>query len=92
MDLIVICHCRCDRVLWHGKGLKQVGYTRGDSKLSDHRSVSATFTAKVEVVSHRKLKKACVYPKNVNVDVETKVYPRLTPIVDTPKNFCCGLL
>lgn len=54
-------------------------YVRGDLKLSDHRSVSATFMAEVEVVSHRKLKKACVYPKDLQVD--TKVYLKFTPIL-----------
>lgn len=71
--------CRCDRILWYGKGLKQLEYVRGDLKLSDHRSVSATFMAEVEVVSHRKLKKACVYPKDLKVD--TKVYLKFTPIL-----------
>ena len=59
--------CRCDRILWYGKGMKQVAYTSGDLKLSDHRSVCATFIAEVEVVNPRKLKKACIYPKNITV-------------------------
>ncbi|XP_073388007.1 type I inositol polyphosphate 5-phosphatase 10 isoform X1 [Physcomitrium patens] len=63
----------CDRILWYGKGMRQVAYTRGDLKLSDHRSVCATFIAEVEVVSHRKLKKACIYPKNIKlIDLETE--------------------
>jgi hypothetical protein len=48
--------------------MKQVAYTSGDLKLSDHRSVCATFMAEVEIVSHRKLKKACNYPKNITMD------------------------
>lgn len=53
--------------------MRQVAYTRGDLKLSDHRSVCATFIAEVEVVSHRKLKKACIYPKNIKlIDLETE--------------------
>ncbi|XP_017701238.2 type IV inositol polyphosphate 5-phosphatase 9-like [Phoenix dactylifera] len=40
----------CDRILWHGKGLKQKQYERCKSSLSDHRSVRAIFTAEVEVV------------------------------------------
>lgn len=53
--------------------MKQVAYTRGDLKLSDHRSVCATFMADVEIISHRKLKKACIYPKNIIMDqLETK--------------------
>lgn len=63
----------CDRILWYGKGMNQVAYTCGDLKLSDHRSVCATFMAEVEIVSHRKLKKACMYPKNITMDqLETK--------------------
>lgn len=60
----------CDRILWYGKGLKQIGYTHRDLKLSDHRSVCATFMAEVEFISHRKLKKACIYPKNIIMDTK----------------------
>ncbi|PKA61548.1 Type I inositol 1,4,5-trisphosphate 5-phosphatase CVP2 [Apostasia shenzhenica] len=38
----------CDRILWHGKGVKQRWYERCDSKLSDHRPVRAIFTIEVE--------------------------------------------
>ncbi|KAL5721944.1 phosphoinositide 5-phosphatase [Ranunculus cassubicifolius] len=38
----------CDRIIWFGKGLKQKVYSRGESKLSDHRPVWAIFTAEVE--------------------------------------------
>ncbi|WVZ23471.1 hypothetical protein V8G54_002015, partial [Vigna mungo] len=40
----------CDRIVWHGEGLKQVQYTRTESKLSDHRPVKALFTAEVTVL------------------------------------------
>nr|XP_010905628.3 type IV inositol polyphosphate 5-phosphatase 9 isoform X1 [Elaeis guineensis] len=40
----------CDRILWHGKGLKQKRYERCKSRLSDHRPVRAIFTAEVKVV------------------------------------------
>ncbi|QCD83651.1 type IV inositol polyphosphate 5-phosphatase 9-like [Vigna unguiculata] len=40
----------CDRIVWHGEGLKQVEYTRIESKLSDHRPVKAMFTAEVRVL------------------------------------------
>ncbi|KAF8398881.1 hypothetical protein HHK36_014745 [Tetracentron sinense] len=40
----------CDRILWFGKGLKQNEYTRGESKLSDHRPVRAIFTTEVQVL------------------------------------------
>jgi len=36
--------------VWHGEGLKQLEYTRIESKLSDHRPVKAMFTAEVRVL------------------------------------------
>nr|AFK48668.1 unknown [Medicago truncatula] len=39
----------CDRIVWYGKDLKQLEYTRSESKLSDHRPVKAIFTAEVRV-------------------------------------------
>ncbi|KAL4196065.1 hypothetical protein AMTRI_Chr04g244180 [Amborella trichopoda] len=44
----------CDRILWYGEGLEQKGYERGESRLSDHRPVRATFMADVEVSGGRK--------------------------------------
>ncbi|KAL3510327.1 hypothetical protein ACH5RR_029728 [Cinchona calisaya] len=44
----------CDRIIWLGEGLKQHLYSRGESKLSDHRPVKAIFSTEVEV--SRKLK------------------------------------
>ncbi|KAH7553988.1 hypothetical protein JRO89_XS12G0091000 [Xanthoceras sorbifolium] len=40
----------CDRILWYGKGVKQLSYFRSESKFSDHRPVSALFSTQVEVV------------------------------------------
>ncbi|KAG6475244.1 hypothetical protein ZIOFF_064462 [Zingiber officinale] len=40
----------CDRILWHGEGIKQERYDRCESKLSDHRPVRGTFTVNVEVL------------------------------------------
>ncbi|KAJ1399924.1 Inositol polyphosphate-related phosphatase [Sesbania bispinosa] len=40
----------CDRIVWYGNGLKQLQYTRSESKLSDHRPVKAIFTAEVRVL------------------------------------------
>nr|XP_019705066.1 type I inositol polyphosphate 5-phosphatase 1 [Elaeis guineensis] len=48
----------CDRILSFGKGVKLLSYQRSELKLSDHRPVTAIFTAEVEVFSHRKLQKA----------------------------------
>lgn len=39
----------CDRILWHGTGLKQSRYDRSESRLSDHRPVRALFTVEVGV-------------------------------------------
>ncbi|KAK1302657.1 Type I inositol 1,4,5-trisphosphate 5-phosphatase CVP2 [Acorus calamus] len=38
----------CDRILWWGEGLKQTRYSRGESRLSDHRPVRAVFVVEVE--------------------------------------------
>ncbi|XP_062210501.1 type IV inositol polyphosphate 5-phosphatase 9-like [Phragmites australis] len=38
----------CDRILWHGAGLKQKQYDRCESRLSDHRPVRAVFTVEVD--------------------------------------------
>lgn len=48
----------CDRILWFGKGLRQLFYKRGECRLSDHRPVIALFAADVQVlVKHRKIKR-----------------------------------
>ncbi|XP_061957325.1 type IV inositol polyphosphate 5-phosphatase 9-like [Populus nigra] len=49
----------CDRIIWFGKGLEQEQYSRGESRLSDHRPVRAIFTAEIEV-----LKQASIYENN----------------------------
>ncbi|KAL8140683.1 hypothetical protein V2J09_006704 [Rumex salicifolius] len=38
----------CDRILWKGEGLKQMCYSRGDSKFSDHRPVHSLFSVLVD--------------------------------------------
>ena len=78
--------CRCDRVLWYGDRMRQVAYRHGDSRLSDHRSVSAIFLAEVDVVNSNKLRKACVLPKDVEIELVAKaVVPRVAPIIDVEK-------
>ncbi|XP_020239291.1 type I inositol polyphosphate 5-phosphatase 10 [Cajanus cajan] len=42
----------CDRILWHGRGIRQLCYFRKEFKLSDHRPVCATFIVEAEVM-HR---------------------------------------
>ncbi|XP_077234588.1 DNAse I-like superfamily protein [Tasmannia lanceolata] len=44
----------CDRIIWNGKGLTQNQYSRGESRLSDHRPVQAIFTAEVDVMRNSK--------------------------------------
>ncbi|KAL9326791.1 hypothetical protein ACSQ67_007436 [Phaseolus vulgaris] len=59
----------CDRILWFGKGIKQLQYNRAENKLSDHRAVSSIFCIDVEVFDNRKLQrvlnftKAAVHPE-----------------------------
>ncbi|KAH1089646.1 hypothetical protein J1N35_016903 [Gossypium stocksii] len=48
----------CDRILWCGKGIKQLCYQRAEIRLSDHRPVSSMFLLEVEVLDHRKLQRA----------------------------------
>ncbi|XP_057475612.1 LOW QUALITY PROTEIN: type IV inositol polyphosphate 5-phosphatase 7-like [Actinidia eriantha] len=38
----------CDRILWHGGGLQQLSYIRGESRFSDHRPVYSVFWVEVE--------------------------------------------
>ncbi|XP_026665499.2 type I inositol polyphosphate 5-phosphatase 5-like [Phoenix dactylifera] len=39
----------CDRILWHGNGIEQLQYIRGESRFSDHRPVCAVFVAQVDM-------------------------------------------
>ncbi|KAM0040581.1 putative inositol-polyphosphate 5-phosphatase [Helianthus debilis subsp. tardiflorus] len=43
----------CDRILWHGQGLHQLSYVRGESRFSDHRPVYSIFWAEVQSVQSR---------------------------------------
>ncbi|KAH9623366.1 hypothetical protein KSS87_012622 [Heliosperma pusillum] len=38
----------CDRILWYGKGFRQLSYVRGESRFSDHRPVYSVFLVEVE--------------------------------------------
>ncbi|XP_058104208.1 type I inositol polyphosphate 5-phosphatase 2 isoform X3 [Magnolia sinica] len=48
----------CDRILWLGKGIKQLSYRQAELSLSDHRPISSIFLVEVEVFDHRKLRRA----------------------------------
>ncbi|KAF7820329.1 Type IV inositol polyphosphate 5-phosphatase 3 [Senna tora] len=51
----------CDRVLSYGKGMRLLNYRRTELKFSDHRPVTATYMAEVEVFSPRKLQRALTF-------------------------------
>eukprot|EP01018_Ginkgo_biloba_P033234 Gb_08631 [translate_table: standard] len=51
----------CDRILWYGKGMKQLTYKRAELMLSDHRAVNSVFLAELEIFSRRKLQKALTF-------------------------------
>ncbi|KAJ1428932.1 Inositol polyphosphate-related phosphatase [Sesbania bispinosa] len=61
----------CDRILWLGKGIKQLRYRRAENKLSDHRPVSSIFSVEVEVFDHRKLQRALSF---TNAAVHPEVF------------------
>ena len=42
------CRRRCDRILWHGDGVEQLQYLRGESRFSDHRPVCGVFSVEVD--------------------------------------------
>ncbi|CAK7346727.1 unnamed protein product [Dovyalis caffra] len=51
----------CDRILSYGKAMRLLNYRRTELKLSDHRPVTATYMAEVEVFSPRKLQRALTF-------------------------------
>ncbi|KAG1327640.1 type I inositol polyphosphate 5-phosphatase 10-like [Cocos nucifera] len=63
----------CDRILWHGDGIVQLSYVRGESKFSDHRPVCAVFIVEVGVLVD-KLKRHLSAP-NKKVGVEELLPP-----------------
>jgi hypothetical protein len=73
----IVYVCRCDRILWLGKGIKQLQYERAEIKLSDHRPVSSIFSVEVEVFDHRKLRRALNFTNNT-----AAVHPEIFPDED----------
>ncbi len=41
----------CDRVLWKGKGLRNVAYNTSNLRFSDHRPVYASFVTTVNIIN-----------------------------------------
>ncbi|GLU11190.1 hypothetical protein SLE2022_279500 [Rubroshorea leprosula] len=66
----------CDRILWYGKGVKQLSYLRSEIKFSDHRPVSALFSAQIEVIKSTN-------PRFVNVNT---FLPNIMTPARTSKN------
>ncbi|XP_068662438.1 type I inositol polyphosphate 5-phosphatase 10-like [Aristolochia californica] len=58
----------CDRILWHGDGITQLSYIRGESRFSDHRPVCAVFVVDAEVVDCRS--KKGIPSSNIKIEVE----------------------
>ncbi|XP_060179875.1 type I inositol polyphosphate 5-phosphatase 2-like isoform X2 [Lycium barbarum] len=65
----------CDRILWLGKGIKQLFYKRAELKMSDHKPVSSMFSVEVEIFDHRNIQRvlnvnsAAVHPE-ILLDIE----------------------
>ncbi|KAL5975509.1 Type I inositol 1,4,5-trisphosphate 5-phosphatase [Asimina triloba] len=51
----------CDRILSFGKDMRLLKYRRVEQRLSDHRPVTATYMAEVEVFSHKRLQRALTF-------------------------------
>ncbi|RWR79689.1 type I inositol polyphosphate 5-phosphatase 10 isoform X1 [Cinnamomum micranthum f. kanehirae] len=66
----------CDRILWHGNGIEQLSYIRGESRFSDHRPVCAVFVVEVGVLDGRSKKGN----SNMKVGVE-ELLPRRSSYV-----------
>uniref|UniRef100_A0A0D9VL46 Inositol polyphosphate-related phosphatase domain-containing protein n=1 Tax=Leersia perrieri TaxID=77586 RepID=A0A0D9VL46_9ORYZ len=47
----------CDRILWHGQGIDQLQYIRGESRFSDHRPVCSVFVVEADVDNGSKIRK-----------------------------------
>lgn len=62
----------CDRILWYGKGVKQLSYIRSESKFSDHRPVSALFLTQIEVVESTNPRHIPIQPLIPTISPTTK--------------------
>ncbi|PKA64968.1 Type I inositol 1,4,5-trisphosphate 5-phosphatase CVP2 [Apostasia shenzhenica] len=59
----------CDRILWYGRGLRQLSYVRGESRFSDHRPVYSVFDAEVELINYNRLTRNMNYSSS-RIEVE----------------------
>ncbi|KAK8962083.1 Type I inositol 1,4,5-trisphosphate 5-phosphatase CVP2 [Platanthera guangdongensis] len=58
----------CDRILWHGVGLNQLSYVRGESRFSDHRPVYSLFVVEVESINHSRIKNMSFPSSRVEIE------------------------
>ncbi|XP_043693664.1 type I inositol polyphosphate 5-phosphatase 10-like isoform X2 [Telopea speciosissima] len=63
----------CDRILWHGNGIQQLSYIRGESRFSDHRPVCAVFEVQVAVVDGKSKKE--VSGSDITIEIEGLLPP-----------------
>ncbi|CAN7007178.1 unnamed protein product [Brassica rapa subsp. trilocularis] len=54
----------CDRILWKGDGMKQIWYTRGESRFSDHRPVQSLFSFHVDLTQNQSNRKTRLIHQN----------------------------
>lgn len=85
-----LCSWRCDRILWYGRGLRQLSYVRGESRFSDHRPVYSMFLAEVESVSRNRIRK-CSSCASSRIEVE-ELLPHSNGYSYTDLNFFWWLL
>ncbi|PIA38312.1 hypothetical protein AQUCO_02800175v1 [Aquilegia coerulea] len=76
----------CDRILWHGDGIEQLTYIRGESRFSDHRPVCATFVVVVETLEGRS--KNGSVSSDIKIEFEELLHPsiRYLELNDTYQN------
>ncbi|KAF4400036.1 hypothetical protein G4B88_021250 [Cannabis sativa] len=60
----------CDRVLWHGNGIQQLFYWRGESRFSDHRPVLAAFLVDVLTNGIGSSSKRGLSSSNMKIEIE----------------------
>ncbi|TVU19939.1 hypothetical protein EJB05_36121, partial [Eragrostis curvula] len=68
----------CDRILWHGDGIAQSSYFRGESKFSDHRPVCGSFVVEVEIADGKSKRRS----SNTNIRIGAE---ELLPLGDINK-------
>ena len=56
---------RCEIILWHGDGIAQLSYFRGESQFSDHRPVCGTFIVEVKRLDGQSKRR----PSNTNIRI-----------------------